>query len=311
MAWKAMRMVCREDAQKRFTLVPGTVSGRPASAAQLRAWFMPCSPEWLADPSITSTTEAGSTAGTFSIRFLMMKAPISSGRTSLSDPFRARPIGVRAVSTMTASGIAGLLVDSYCLGGCWFFGGRGLGLGRRHEAGSLDRRLRPALAADAGEVAEQGDGAGVVVARPPDQDAVLQHLDDDLPSDRRADDRQRPVVVGADAAGGDVGVLGREVGTQLAALTRPGVALLEVDLVVVAVLHPDLEDALDVHLHHVFLLQAVLGLEELLEDGVIERLGAQQTDVQGEATGDLARLADRQRGRDGRLARHADQRQLL
>src|SRR5437764_10488862 len=138
MAWKAIRMVWRDEAQKRLTLVPGTESGRPARAAQLRAWFMPCSPEWLADPSITSTTEAGSTAGTFSIRFLMMKAPMSSGRTSLSDPFRARPIGVRAVSTMTASGI-GVPLSFVLLGGGWFFGGCGLGLGRRHEARRLDR----------------------------------------------------------------------------------------------------------------------------------------------------------------------------
>src|SRR2546423_9465781 len=140
---------------------------------------MPCSPEWLAEPIITSSTDAGSTAGTFSIRFLMMKPPMSSGRTSFKDPFRARPIGVRAVSTMTASGIG----YSFELRGSRLFGR--LGLGRRHEAGCLDGRvLRPALAADTGELAEQGDGAGVVVTRAADQRAILQHLDDDLPADR-------------------------------------------------------------------------------------------------------------------------------
>src|SRR5947209_15701237 len=147
MARKAMRIVCSDEAQKRLTLGRGTLSGSPASAAQLRAWFMPCSPEWLAEPSITSTTDAGSTAGTFSIRFLMMKPPMSSGRTSFKDPFRARPIGVRAVSTMTASGIG----YSFELRGSRLFGR--LGLGRRHEAGCLDGRvLRPALAADTGEL---------------------------------------------------------------------------------------------------------------------------------------------------------------
>jgi hypothetical protein len=69
------------------------------------------------------------------------------------------------------------------------------------------------------------------------------------------------------------------------------VALLEVDLVVRAVLHPDLEDALDVHLGHVLLLEAVLGLEELGEDGVVEGLRAQQADVEQERLGHLAGLA--------------------
>ena len=48
----------------------------------------------------------------------------------------------------------------------------------------------------------------------------------------------------------------------LAAPPGPGVGTLERDLVAVAVAHPDLEDALDVHLHHNLLLQAALGLEE-------------------------------------------------
>ena len=63
----------------------------------------------------------------------------------------------------------------------------------------------------------------------------------DLAADVGAHDRERPVVERADAAGGDVGVLGREVGAHLAALARPRVALLERHLVVVAVVHPDLE----------------------------------------------------------------------
>ena len=103
MAWKAIRIDWSDDAQKRLTLVPGTVSGRPASMAMLRAMFIPCSPEWLAAPMITSSTSALSTAGTFSMSVLMMNPPRSSMRTSLSDPLNARPIGERAVATMTAS----------------------------------------------------------------------------------------------------------------------------------------------------------------------------------------------------------------
>ena len=116
-----------------------------------------------------------------------------------------------------------------------------------------------------------------------------------------------PVAEGADAAGGDVGVLGREVGAGLAALAGPGVCLLERDLVVAAVAHPHLEDALDVHLHDLGPLQAVLGLEELGEDGVVEGLRAEQADRQREAPGDLSGLAGlHDAGRRG-LAAHADE----
>jgi len=34
-----MRIVCRLDAQKRLTVVPGTVSGSPARSATRRAMF--------------------------------------------------------------------------------------------------------------------------------------------------------------------------------------------------------------------------------------------------------------------------------
>ena len=73
--------------------------------------------------------------------------------------------------------------------------------------------------------------------------------------------------------------------------SRPRVAFLQRHLVVRAVLHPDLEHALDVHLLHVGLLQAVLRFEQLLEDGVVEGLRAQQADVEAEAPRDLAGLA--------------------
>ena len=52
-------------------------------------------------------------------------------------------------------------------------------------------------------------------------DAVGDHPVDDLLAELGAHDRERPVVVLADAAGGDVGVLGGEVGAVLAALARP------------------------------------------------------------------------------------------
>src|SRR3954451_5999364 len=65
--------------------------------------FTPCSPAGLAPPRMTSATSARFTAGARSITSFTTNAPMSSGRASISDPLKARPIGVRAVATMTAS----------------------------------------------------------------------------------------------------------------------------------------------------------------------------------------------------------------
>ena len=103
-----MRIVCRLEAQKRFTVVPGTVSGSPASSATRRPRFMPCRSSGMPQPTITSTTSAPSSPGTLSSAVRTAKAAMSSGRTSASEPLRARPIGVRAAAAITASGM-GLL----------------------------------------------------------------------------------------------------------------------------------------------------------------------------------------------------------
>src|ERR1700722_3601520 len=122
--------------------------------------------------------------------------------------------------------------------------GRGTGLGWwRAEARAGDGGLPPAAAADDRQLAHQRDGARVVVAGAGLDGAVGQHPVDDVATGVRADDGERPVVEGPDPSGRDIGVLGREVGARLAPLARPGVALLQRDLVVRAVLHPDLEDA--------------------------------------------------------------------
>ena len=86
-------------------------------------------------------------------------------------------------------------------------------------------------------------------------------------------------------------MLSGKVRTCHTAAAGPGVAFLEVDLVVTAVFHPNLEHALDVHLDHVLLLEPVFGLEEFFEDGIVEGLGTEQTDVQRELLGYLAGLA--------------------
>ena len=59
-------------------------------------------------PQKTSSTSAGSTSGLRSSSWSTTKAPVSSGRNEASEPLKARPIGVRTVSTITASGIWGI-----------------------------------------------------------------------------------------------------------------------------------------------------------------------------------------------------------
>src|SRR3954452_19075295 len=54
---------------------------------------------------IRSSMSFGSSAGTLSRAARTMVVAMSSGRKSTSDPLKARPIGDRAVLTMTASGM--------------------------------------------------------------------------------------------------------------------------------------------------------------------------------------------------------------
>src|SRR5712692_6717815 len=100
-----MRIVCRLEAQNRFTVVPGTVSGSPASSAARRPRFMPCLSWGKPHPTITSTISARSSWGTSFKAESIANATRSSGRASTSEPLRARPIGVRLAATITASGI--------------------------------------------------------------------------------------------------------------------------------------------------------------------------------------------------------------
>src|SRR5437763_1737724 len=100
MAWNAMRIACSDDEQYRFTVVPGTDSGNPASSPAARATL---SRDWPTAPHTTSSMLAGSMP-LLSTTCLMAAASMSSGRTSTKDPLPARPIGVRPVATMTASG---------------------------------------------------------------------------------------------------------------------------------------------------------------------------------------------------------------
>src|SRR5690348_3173107 len=66
----------------------------------------PLSPPGRPQPSMRSSTSAGSSCGTLSSAARTMVAARSSDRTSFSDPLNARPIGDRAVATITASAMS-------------------------------------------------------------------------------------------------------------------------------------------------------------------------------------------------------------
>src|SRR6266849_7961979 len=106
-AWNAMRIVCRLEAQNRFTVVPGTVSGSSASRAARRARFMPCFSCGNPQPTMTSAISERSSPRTCFSAASIANATRSSGRASTSEPLCARPIGVLVAATITASGIRG------------------------------------------------------------------------------------------------------------------------------------------------------------------------------------------------------------
>src|SRR5712691_7566256 len=98
----AMAMVCNPDEQKRFTVVPAVVTGRPARSAIWRAMLPPVVPSGSAQPMMTSSTSPGSIfARSTAARTAWppMVAPWVRFRAPRHD--FARP--VRAVETMTAS----------------------------------------------------------------------------------------------------------------------------------------------------------------------------------------------------------------
>ena len=86
MARAAMPTASMPDPHRRLTVVPGTSTGRPASSAAMRATLRLSSPAWLAQPRITSSSRAQSTAGLRSIRARIGTAARSSARTDASAP---------------------------------------------------------------------------------------------------------------------------------------------------------------------------------------------------------------------------------
>jgi len=87
-AWisRAAAMVaCMPDPHRRFTVWPGTSTGKPASSKAIRATLRLSSPAWLAQPRMTSSTSAGFTPARRTASVMAIAAR-SSGRTSFSWP---------------------------------------------------------------------------------------------------------------------------------------------------------------------------------------------------------------------------------
>src|SRR6185295_18084214 len=100
----ASATVCRPEEQKRFTVMPETVTGSPARIAIWRAMLPPVAPSGVAQPMMTSSTSCGSS-------FARSRAacttwpPILAPWVMLSAPRQLLQSGVLAVETMTASTI--------------------------------------------------------------------------------------------------------------------------------------------------------------------------------------------------------------
>src|SRR6266700_4317057 len=99
-------IACWLDPHWRSTVVPGTVSGKPAARAALRPTFRLCSPTWLTQPIMTSSTRFVSILVRWA-RVNRTWAIRSTGCQSFNRPF-LRPTAVRTASTITASRIVAM-----------------------------------------------------------------------------------------------------------------------------------------------------------------------------------------------------------
>ena len=103
--WAASAMVCRPEEQKRLTVMPDTVTGKPAISAICRAMLAPVAPSGLAQPMSTSSTASPGTPARCSA-CLTAWPPRVAPCVMLKAPFQLLVRGVRAVETMTALVIA-------------------------------------------------------------------------------------------------------------------------------------------------------------------------------------------------------------
>ena len=97
----------------------------------------------------------------------------------------------------------------------------------------------------------------VIVARSSDQVALLQHLHNDFTTYRSSNNSERPVTVFTDAPGRNVSMFCSEIGAIITTLSSPGVAFLQINFVVAAIVGPNLEDTFNVRLFYRPTIEAV------------------------------------------------------
>ena len=96
----AIWMALSPEAQKRFTVMPPTLLGSPASTAPIRATLRPCGPSGIAQPQIRSSIAFGSSVGTCASAPWIARTSRSSGRMLRKKPRCERPMGVRVAATI-------------------------------------------------------------------------------------------------------------------------------------------------------------------------------------------------------------------
>jgi hypothetical protein len=94
-------MVCRPDEQKRLTVTPEAVTGRPAFSAIWRAMLLPVAPSGVAQPMMTSSTSAASMPARCTACCTAWPPSVAPW-VMLKAPFQLLASGVRAVETITA-----------------------------------------------------------------------------------------------------------------------------------------------------------------------------------------------------------------
>ena len=97
----ATPIASRLEPHRRLMVLPGTLSGSPASSSAMRATLRLSSPAWLAQPRITSSMREGSSPGLRSSSAFSGSAARSSARIVARVPPK-RPKGVRTASQINA-----------------------------------------------------------------------------------------------------------------------------------------------------------------------------------------------------------------
>jgi hypothetical protein len=98
----AIAIVCRPLEQKRLTVMPLVVIGRPARNAIWRAMLLPVAPSGVAQPMMTSSTSAASMPARSTAAFSAWPPRVAPW-VMLKAPFQLFASGVRAVETITAA----------------------------------------------------------------------------------------------------------------------------------------------------------------------------------------------------------------